>query len=131
VMLVCGTLVPSLLDRSVRTVISRRVGNTHPMVTLVGVLVGIRLVGAVGVLIGPTLVQCSLPLFISTSASTGCRGRVRTSSERYITERKLKSRCPNSHRDDLPRIDIAGSTLGKARPIQASGDSQREQEDRQ
>jgi predicted PurR-regulated permease PerM len=60
VMLVCGTLVPSLLDRSVRTVISRRVGNTHPMVTLVGVLVGIRLVGAVGVLIGPTLVQCSL-----------------------------------------------------------------------
>jgi predicted PurR-regulated permease PerM len=62
VMLLLGKLVPSLLDRIVRTGISRRVGHTHPMVTLLGTLVGLRLLGAVGVLIGPTLVQVSLEL---------------------------------------------------------------------
>jgi predicted PurR-regulated permease PerM len=61
-MLIFGKLVPALLDRVLRTAISRRVGNTHPMVTLLGALVGVRLVGAVGVLIGPTIVQCSLAL---------------------------------------------------------------------
>jgi predicted PurR-regulated permease PerM len=61
-MLVFGKLVPALLDRLLRTAISRRVGNTHPMVTLLGALAGVRLVGAVGVLIGPTIVQCSLAL---------------------------------------------------------------------
>jgi len=61
-LVVFGKVIPSLLDRVVRTVISRRVGNTHPMVTLVGTLAGIRLVGAVGVLVGPTIVQCGLAL---------------------------------------------------------------------
>jgi predicted PurR-regulated permease PerM len=61
-MLVLGKLIPSLLDRVIRTVVSRRVGNTHPMVTLLGALAGVRLVGAVGVLIGPTIIQFSLAL---------------------------------------------------------------------
>jgi predicted PurR-regulated permease PerM len=61
-MLVFGKVIPSLIDRIVRTSISRRVGNTHPMVTLLGALAGVRLVGPVGVLIGPTIVQCSLAL---------------------------------------------------------------------
>jgi predicted PurR-regulated permease PerM len=61
-MAVFGVVLPSLLDRVVRATISRRVGNTHPMVTLVGTLAGIRLVGPVGVLIGPTIIQCGLAL---------------------------------------------------------------------
>lgn len=61
-MLVFGKLIPSLLDRIMKTAISRRVGNTHPMVTLLGALAGVRLVGAVGVLIGPTIIQSSLAL---------------------------------------------------------------------
>lgn len=61
-MFVLGKIIPSLIDRVVRAVVSRRVGNTHPMVTLVGALVGLRLVGAVGILVGPTIVQCTLAL---------------------------------------------------------------------
>jgi predicted PurR-regulated permease PerM len=61
-MLVFGKLIPSLLDRVTKAAISRRVGRTHPMVTLVGALAGVRLVGAVGVLIGPPLIQTSLAL---------------------------------------------------------------------
>jgi len=61
-MLAFGKLVPSLLDRVVKLSIAKRVGNTHPMVTLVGALVGLRLVGPVGVLVGPAIVQCSFTL---------------------------------------------------------------------
>jgi predicted PurR-regulated permease PerM len=62
IMLVLGKVVPSVIDRVVRATISRRVGNTHPMVTLIGTIAGLRLVGPVGILIGPTIVQCSLAL---------------------------------------------------------------------
>lgn len=61
-MVLLGKVVPSLIDRVVRAVVSRRVGNTHPMITLVGAMVGLRLLGPVGVLIGPTIVQCTLAL---------------------------------------------------------------------
>ena len=61
-MLVFGKVIPALFDRVIRTAISRRVGNTHPLVTLLGALAGVRLLGAVGVLIGPTIVQSSLAL---------------------------------------------------------------------
>ncbi len=61
-MLVFGKLIPSLLDQIMKTTISRRVGNVHPMVTLLGALAGVRLVGAVGVLIGPTIIQSSFAL---------------------------------------------------------------------
>jgi len=61
-MFVLAKVVPSLIDRVVRAAISQRVGNTHPMVTLVGALIGLRLVGAVGILVGPTIVQCTLAL---------------------------------------------------------------------
>lgn len=61
-MLAFGKLIPSVLDRVTKTTISRRVGNTNPMVTLLGALAGVRLVGAVGVLIGPSLIQTSLAL---------------------------------------------------------------------
>jgi predicted PurR-regulated permease PerM len=59
-MLACGKLVPALLDKVVRSAISQRVGNIHPMVTLVGVLAGVRLIGPAGVLMGPALVRCAM-----------------------------------------------------------------------
>lgn len=62
IMVILGKAVPAILDRVVRTSISRHVGNLHPMVTLVGVLIGVRLLGAVGVLVGPALVQSTLAL---------------------------------------------------------------------
>jgi predicted PurR-regulated permease PerM len=59
VMLVFGKVVPSLIDRVTRAEISKRVGKTHPLIVLAGTLVGLRLAGPIGVLIGPALVQCS------------------------------------------------------------------------
>ncbi len=62
IMVTCGKLIPAIFGLVVRTNVSRRVGNIHPMVTLVGVLIGIRLFGAAGVLVGPALTQTGLAL---------------------------------------------------------------------
>jgi predicted PurR-regulated permease PerM len=62
IMLTLGKLIPALLDRVVRSGISRRLGDLHPMVTLVGVMLGIRLFGVVGVIVGPALMQTGIAL---------------------------------------------------------------------
>jgi predicted PurR-regulated permease PerM len=62
IMLVCGKLVPALLDRVVRSGISRRLGNVHPMVTLLGVLCGVRVFGVAGLIVGPALIQTGISL---------------------------------------------------------------------
>ena len=64
VMISFGKLVPALLDRVVRSTISRRVGDTHPLVTLVGILVGASLIGPVGILIGPAFIRCAMELVL-------------------------------------------------------------------
>ena len=57
-----GKVLPALVDRGTRAGISRHVGKMHPLVTLLGAVVGLRLVGAIGVLVGPMLVQCTIAL---------------------------------------------------------------------
>jgi predicted PurR-regulated permease PerM len=45
--------LPPIIDRVVRATVSRRVGRVHPMVTLVGALVGATIAGVAGIIIGP------------------------------------------------------------------------------
>jgi predicted PurR-regulated permease PerM len=44
---------PPVIDRVVRSTVSRRVGRVHPMVTLVGALVGAAIAGVAGLILGP------------------------------------------------------------------------------
>jgi predicted PurR-regulated permease PerM len=46
-------LFPPIIDRVVRATVSRRVGRVHPMVTLVGALVGVTIAGVAGLILGP------------------------------------------------------------------------------
>lgn len=62
IMVVFGKLVPAILDHVVRSGISRRLGNVHPMVTLVGVLLGVRLLGVAGIIVGPALAQTGIAM---------------------------------------------------------------------
>jgi predicted PurR-regulated permease PerM len=50
---VFGGLLPGVIDRVVRANVSRRVGSVHPMITLVGVLAGMRIAGVAGLILGP------------------------------------------------------------------------------
>jgi predicted PurR-regulated permease PerM len=45
--------LPPIIDRVVRATVSRRVGRVHPMVTLVGALVGATIAGVAGLILGP------------------------------------------------------------------------------
>jgi predicted PurR-regulated permease PerM len=44
---------PPIIDRVVRATVSRRMGRVHPMVTLVGALVGVGIAGVAGLILGP------------------------------------------------------------------------------
>lgn len=45
--------LPPVIDRVVRATVSHRVGRVHPMVTLVGALVGATIAGVAGLILGP------------------------------------------------------------------------------
>jgi predicted PurR-regulated permease PerM len=47
--------LPPVIDRVVRATVSRRMGRVHPMVTLVGALVGVGIAGVAGLILGPVM----------------------------------------------------------------------------
>jgi predicted PurR-regulated permease PerM len=61
-MAIFGKLLPEILDRVIKTRIARRLSNTHPLITLLGVLIGAHLFGPIGVVVGPALLQCTLAI---------------------------------------------------------------------
>jgi len=52
IILVTG-LIAGTVDNVIRLFVYRRVSNIHPMITLVGVFVGLRFFGVLGLLVGP------------------------------------------------------------------------------
>lgn len=50
---VIGSGVAGNIDNIIRPVVYRRVGNLHPMITLVGAFLGLRYLGVLGMLFGP------------------------------------------------------------------------------
>jgi predicted PurR-regulated permease PerM len=57
-----GSLLPTVIDRVTRATVSRRLGQVHPLVTLLGALIGIRLFGMTGLVAGPLLIELPLEL---------------------------------------------------------------------
>ncbi|HKR08705.1 MAG TPA: AI-2E family transporter [Gemmatimonadaceae bacterium] len=52
-MAVFSGALPPIIDRVVRATVSRRMGRVHPMVTIVGALVGVGVAGVAGLILGP------------------------------------------------------------------------------
>jgi len=53
VLLVIGSGIAGNIDNVIRPLVYRRVGNLHPMITLLGAFLGIRYLGVLGMLFGP------------------------------------------------------------------------------
>ena len=51
--LIFAGLMPPIIDRVVRATVSRRMGRVHPMITLVGALIGAGIAGPAGLILGP------------------------------------------------------------------------------
>jgi len=56
-MLLFGLIIISNIDNVLRLVIAKRIGNIHPIITVVGVIIGIPLFGLMGLVYGPLLLS--------------------------------------------------------------------------
>ena len=61
-LLVYGLLFIGNVDSFLRMMINKRIANTHPLITIIGVLIGIPLFGITGLVFGPLLLSYFLLL---------------------------------------------------------------------
>jgi len=52
-----GGILHTLVDEVLRPFVQKRVGEIHPLITLVGVITGLKLFGLLGIIIGPLLIS--------------------------------------------------------------------------
>ncbi|TLP79729.1 AI-2E family transporter [Maribacter sp. ACAM166] len=58
--LLYGILVVGMTDNLIRLVVLKKLDSTHPLITLIGVIVGIPLFGFVGLIFGPLIISLFL-----------------------------------------------------------------------
>ena len=83
-MLVFGFVVIINIDNVIRFMIAKRVGNIHPIITVIGVVIGIPLFGILGLVFGPLLLSYFILLIkiYETSAMASERlERIKTISD--------------------------------------------------
>jgi predicted PurR-regulated permease PerM len=83
-MLIFGFVVIINIDNVIRFMIAKRVGNIHPIITVIGVVIGIPLFGILGLVFGPLLLSYFILLIkiYETSAMASERlERIKTISE--------------------------------------------------
>jgi len=61
-LLVYGLLIIGNIDNVLRMLINRRIGNTHPIISVIGVFIGLPLFGILGLVFGPLLLSYFLLL---------------------------------------------------------------------
>jgi predicted PurR-regulated permease PerM len=62
VLLIYGLLVIGNVDNVLRMIINKRIANTHPIISVVGVFIGLPLFGILGLVFGPVLLSYFLLL---------------------------------------------------------------------
>ncbi len=83
-MLAIGFLIIINIDNVLRFIIAKKVGNIHPIITVIGVVIGIPLFGILGLVFGPLLLSYFILLIriYETSAKVSVRmQRIKTISE--------------------------------------------------
>jgi len=73
-MVVFGWLIPTVIDKVVRTRIARRFGQIHPLVTLIGAIIGVRLFGMIGIIAGPLTIMTFFELLRAYERDYGAAG---------------------------------------------------------
>jgi predicted PurR-regulated permease PerM len=56
-MLIFGFVIIINIDNVIRLIIAKKVGNIHPIITVIGVVIGIPLFGILGLVFGPLLLS--------------------------------------------------------------------------
>ena len=61
-LIIWGFVVVGMADNLFRILLAKKIGDTHPLITIFGVLVGINLFGFIGLIFGPLLITMFLLL---------------------------------------------------------------------
>lgn len=57
-----GYLLVTTIDNVIRMILGRKIANTHPLITIIGVVIGLPLFGILGILYGPLMLTSFLIL---------------------------------------------------------------------
>jgi predicted PurR-regulated permease PerM len=71
-----GAVVVSNIDNVMRPIVSRRVGNLHPLTTLLGAFAGVQYIGLMGVLLGPLAITWFFELLLIYDKEYGLTHKV-------------------------------------------------------
>lgn len=83
-LLIFGFVVLINIDNILRFVIAKKVGNIHPIITVIGVVIGIPLFGILGLVFGPLLLSyfiLLIKIYETSSMATERLERIKTISE--------------------------------------------------
>jgi predicted PurR-regulated permease PerM len=61
--LIWGAVLVTLVDNFLRQFISKKIADTHPLITIIGVIIGIPAFGLIGLVIGPFMISFFILLF--------------------------------------------------------------------
>lgn len=83
-MLIFGFVVVINIDNVLRFIIAKKVGNIHPIITVIGVVIGIPLFGILGLVFGPLLLSyffLLIKIYETSSKATERLERIKTNQE--------------------------------------------------
>ncbi|MCO5234063.1 MAG: AI-2E family transporter [Chitinophagales bacterium] len=61
-LLLYGGIIITNIDNVVRFILQKKIANVHPLITILGVIIGVKIFGFVGLIFGPTLLSLLLLL---------------------------------------------------------------------
>jgi len=83
-MLIFGFVVIINIDNVLRFIIAKKVGNIHPIITVIGVIIGIPLFGILGLVFGPLLLSyfiLLIKIYESSTLASERLERIKTNNE--------------------------------------------------
>ena len=83
-LLLWGVILVSNIDNVIRFLLAKRIGNTHPIVTVIGVIIGIPIFGIMGLVFGPLLFSyfmLTLQIYETSSLATKRLERIKAVEE--------------------------------------------------
>jgi len=61
--LIWGAVLVTIIDNFLRQFISKKIADTHPLITIIGVVIGVPVFGIIGLVVGPFMISFLLLLF--------------------------------------------------------------------
>ncbi|MXV49649.1 AI-2E family transporter [Pedobacter sp. HMF7647] len=91
-LLLFGILIITNIDNVIRFIIAKKVADTHPLITVIGVIIGIPIFGILGLVFGPLLLSyfiLTVRIYETSQLATERLEKIRAAEEKNISENTL------------------------------------------